>query len=163
MHLPSSYVLPNARRSSLLIEDIENRPLQAQIVELLQIVDLEVQVQDDLILVSAVGGEHGNRSVTIVLDLVEIKGCFTLLIQAFIAEAPPGAKLTASAMAGVIAASAVFGGVQVRQPESGPEQLWLVVPMMASGRMSPDHLVDAINLLADEADFLDDITVQSWT
>lgn len=156
MSLPNNYVLPTAKMNSLVMRDVENRVLQANIMSMLTELGVVAMVRDDLIIVPNVGGVQGNKSVTIVLDLVEFDGKGTLLLQAFLGEERRGAEMQALAFAGLLTSQAMFGGVQVREPDYGPKQIWLVVPLMQAD-LSGQVLMDAMTLLADEADNFDDL------
>lgn len=161
MAFPSTYVLPTAKMNSLVMRDVENRVLQANIMSMLSELGVIAMVRDDLIVVPNVGGVHGNNSVTIVLDLVEFDGKGILLVQAFLGEETRGVEMQALALAGLLTAQTMFGGLQLREPDHGPKQLWLVVPLMQAD-LSGQALMDAMKLLADEADHFDDLVERMW-
>ena len=159
MAFPSSYVLPSNKTNSNLV-DVENPEMEANIMVLLRNVGLSPRLVSDLIVLEGIG-TIGNHSATIVLDLVEMDGRGVLLLQAFLGEQPLGSEIPGGVLAGAVSMVVQFGGVQVRTPASGREQLWIVVPMMQQD-LTADALLQALTLLADEADFLDDVVQNNW-
>lgn len=161
MAFPSRYVLPSGDLSPLDIADVTNKGLERELINLLSRMGLDPNYHDDLIVLTDVGVGEGDNSVTIVLDLVELNGKGVLLLQAFIAEAPPYADVGAMTVTGALSQQTLFGGVQVRTPQGSPEQVWLVVPIMQAD-LAEAPLQQALTLLAAEADFLDDLIARTW-
>ena len=159
MAFPSAYVLPS-NQTSINLVDVENAEMESNILTLLRQVGLSPRLSADLIILEGVG-TTGNRSSTIVLDLVEMDGKGVLLLQAFLGEQPYGAELSGTVVAGALTTLIQFGGPQVRTPANGREQVWIVVPLMQRD-LTGVALLEAITLLADEADFLDDMVQDTW-
>ncbi|MBX7133663.1 MAG: hypothetical protein K1X67_13395 [Fimbriimonadaceae bacterium] len=159
MAFPSSYVLPS-NETSIKLVDVENHEMEANIMVLLRNVGLTPRLVSDLVVLEGIG-TTGNRSATIILDLVEMDGRGVLLLQAFLGEQPLGSEIPGGVVAGAVSMMVQFGGVQVRRPASGREQVWIVVPMMQQD-LTGDALLQALTLLADESDFLDDVVQNTW-
>ena len=159
MAFPSAYVLPS-NQTSINLVDVENAEMESNILTLLRQAGLSPRLASDLIILEGVG-TTGNKSSTIVLDLVEMDGKGVLLLQAFLGEQPYGAELSGAVVAGALTKLIQFGGPQVRTPANGREQVWIVVPMMQRD-LTGDALLEAITLLADESDFLDDMVQDTW-
>lgn len=159
MAFPSSYALPS-NGTSINLVDVENPEMEANIMVLLRNVGLSPRLISDLIVLEGIG-TTGNRSATIVLDLVEMDGRGVLLLQAFLGEQPIGSEIPGSVVAGAVARLVQFGGVQVRTPANERDQVWIVVPMIQQ-YLTEEALLQALTLLADESDFLDDIIQETW-